>query len=88
MALTKHNRLTVADLRKLKGKRQLTMLFVETPEEAAAAAAARIDILSIVEHAVFARDARGGGRLFRSGRPHLRASTAPTRTICAPRTRT
>ena len=50
MALTKHNRLTVGDLRKLKGKRQLTMLFVETPEEAAAASAAGIDILSIVEH--------------------------------------
>ena len=50
MALTKHKRLTVADLRKLKGKRQLTMLFVETPEEAAAASAAGIDILSIVEH--------------------------------------
>ena len=49
MALTKHNRLTVGDLRKLKGKRQLTMLFVETPEEAAAAATAGIDILSIVE---------------------------------------
>jgi 3-methyl-2-oxobutanoate hydroxymethyltransferase len=50
VALTKHNRLTVGDLRKLKGKRQLTMLFVETPEEAAAASAAGIDILSIVEH--------------------------------------
>jgi 3-methyl-2-oxobutanoate hydroxymethyltransferase len=50
MALTKHARLTVADLRKLRGKRQLTMLFVETPEEAAAASAAGIDILSIVEH--------------------------------------
>ena len=50
MALTKHARLTVHDLRKLKGKRQLTMLFVETPEEAAAASAAGIDILSIVEH--------------------------------------
>ena len=49
MALTKHNRLTVADLRAVKGKRQLTMLFVETPEEAAAAAAAGIDILSIIE---------------------------------------
>jgi 3-methyl-2-oxobutanoate hydroxymethyltransferase len=49
MALTKHNRLTVGDLRALKGKRQLTMLFVETPDEAAAAAAAGIDILSIVE---------------------------------------
>jgi len=50
MALTKHARLTVHDLRKLKGKRQLTMLFVETPEEAAAASTAGIDILSIVEH--------------------------------------
>src|SRR5215831_2198115 len=49
MAVTKHNRLTVADLRALKGKRQLTMLFVETLEEASAAAAAGIDILSIVE---------------------------------------
>jgi 3-methyl-2-oxobutanoate hydroxymethyltransferase len=49
MALTKHNRLTVADLRALKGKRQLTMLFVETLDEAAAAAAAAIDLLSIIE---------------------------------------
>ena len=45
----RHNRLTVADLRALKGKRQLTMLFVETTDEAAAASAAGIDILSIVE---------------------------------------
>ena len=45
----KHNRLTVADLRALKGKRQLTMLFVDTPDEAAAAAAAGIDILSIID---------------------------------------
>jgi 3-methyl-2-oxobutanoate hydroxymethyltransferase len=44
-----HNRLTVADLRDLKGKRQLTMLFVDTPEEAAAAAIAGIDILSIID---------------------------------------
>ena len=49
MALTKHNRLTVADLRAVKGKRQLTMLFVESPDEAAAASAAGIDILSIIE---------------------------------------
>ncbi len=49
MALTKHNRKTVADLRALKGKRQLTMLFVDTPDEAAAAAAAGIDLLSIIE---------------------------------------
>jgi 3-methyl-2-oxobutanoate hydroxymethyltransferase len=49
MALTKHNRMTVGDLRALKGKRQLTMLFVDQPEEAAAAAAAGIDMLSIIE---------------------------------------
>jgi 3-methyl-2-oxobutanoate hydroxymethyltransferase len=49
MALTKHNRMTVGDLRALKGKRQLTMLFVDALDEAAAAAAAGIDILSIVE---------------------------------------
>jgi len=45
----RHNRMTVGDLRALKGKRQMTMLFVETLEEAAAASAAGIDILSIVE---------------------------------------
>src|SRR5271154_4715873 len=45
----RHKRLTVGDLRALKGKRQLTMLFVDTPEEAAAAAAAGIDVLSIIE---------------------------------------
>ena len=49
MTLTKHNRMTVADLRALKGKRQLTMLFVDTLDEAAADAAARVDMLSIIE---------------------------------------
>ncbi|WP_138466055.1 3-methyl-2-oxobutanoate hydroxymethyltransferase [Poseidonocella sp. HB161398] len=39
---------TVADIRALKGVRQLSMLYVETPEEAAAAAAAGIDMLSII----------------------------------------
>ena len=34
-----HNRPTVADIRALKGKRQLTMLYVETLDEAAAAKA-------------------------------------------------
>ena len=71
MALTKHNRLTVNDLRTLKGKRQMTMLFVETPEEAAAASAAGIDILSIIEP-IWTRDARGGRRLLRAGRTDLR----------------
>lgn len=42
-----HKRPTVADIRALKGKRKLSMLFVDTPEEAAAAAAAGIDMLSI-----------------------------------------
>lgn len=45
----RHNRLTVADLRALKGQRKFTMLYVETLEEARAAAAAGIDMLSIVE---------------------------------------
>ncbi|WP_127654206.1 3-methyl-2-oxobutanoate hydroxymethyltransferase [Alexandriicola marinus] len=40
---------TVADIRALKGKRQLSMLFVDTLDEAAAAAAG-IDMLSIVDH--------------------------------------
>jgi 3-methyl-2-oxobutanoate hydroxymethyltransferase len=45
----RHNRKTVADLRALKGKRQLSMLFVENTDEAAAAAAAGIDVLSIIQ---------------------------------------
>lgn len=44
-----HNRPTVSDIRALKGKRQLSMLYVDTPEEAAAAAAAGIDMLSIID---------------------------------------
>jgi 3-methyl-2-oxobutanoate hydroxymethyltransferase len=42
-------RSTVADIRALKGKRQMSMLFVDTPDEAAAAAAAGIDMLSIID---------------------------------------
>jgi 3-methyl-2-oxobutanoate hydroxymethyltransferase len=45
----RHNRKTVGDLRALKGKRQLTMLFVDSVEEAAAANAAGIDVLSIIQ---------------------------------------
>ena len=37
---------TVYDLRQLKGKRCLTHVHVKSPEEAAAAAAAGIDLLS------------------------------------------
>lgn len=44
-----HKRPTVADIRALKGKRTLSMLYVETPEEAAAAAEAGIDMLSIID---------------------------------------
>ena len=44
----RHARMTVADLRAAKGRRRLTMLYVETEEEAAAAAAAGIVILSII----------------------------------------
>jgi 3-methyl-2-oxobutanoate hydroxymethyltransferase len=40
---------TVADIRALKGKRQISMLFVETLDEARAAAAAGIDMLSIID---------------------------------------
>jgi 3-methyl-2-oxobutanoate hydroxymethyltransferase len=45
----RHARKTVADLLALKGQRQLTMLYVDTMEEAAAASAAGIDILSIID---------------------------------------
>ena len=41
------SRRTVADIRYLKGKKQLSMLFVGTPEEARAAHEAGIDLLSI-----------------------------------------
>ena len=39
---------TVADMRALKGKRQISMLYVEKVEEAAAASTAGIDMLSII----------------------------------------
>ena len=40
-------RLTVADLRALRGQRQLAMLRVETLEEAEAAERAGVDMLSV-----------------------------------------
>jgi 3-methyl-2-oxobutanoate hydroxymethyltransferase len=42
-------RKTVADMRAVKGKRQLTMLYVDTEDEARAAAEAGIDMLSIID---------------------------------------
>jgi 3-methyl-2-oxobutanoate hydroxymethyltransferase len=79
----RHKRMTVADLRALKGKRQLTMLFVDTPEEAAAASAAGIDILSIIAPVwtKAMRDA-AGDCFVQVGL--IMASSAPTRIICAP----
>ncbi|WP_343079537.1 3-methyl-2-oxobutanoate hydroxymethyltransferase [Ostreiculturibacter nitratireducens] len=44
-----HTRKTVADIRALKGVRQISMLYVETLDEARAAAAAGIDMLSIID---------------------------------------
>jgi 3-methyl-2-oxobutanoate hydroxymethyltransferase len=44
----RNNRMTVADLRAAKGNRVLSMLYVETLDEAAAAAAAGVDVLSII----------------------------------------
>ncbi len=44
----KNTRMTVADLRAVKGQRMLSMLYVETADEAAAAAAAGVDVLSII----------------------------------------
>lgn len=46
-----HNRNTVADLRAFKGVRTLSMLYVDTMDEARAASAASIDMLSIVDPA-------------------------------------
>jgi 3-methyl-2-oxobutanoate hydroxymethyltransferase len=46
--VTRHNRPTVADIRAMKARgAKISMLFVNTLEEAAAAAAARVDMLSI-----------------------------------------
>lgn len=44
-----HKRPTVNDIRALKGKRTLTMLYVDTLDEAAAASEAGIDMLSIID---------------------------------------
>ncbi len=43
-----HNRQTVAGMLAMKGQRQLSMLYVDTLDEARAAAAAGIDMLSII----------------------------------------
>jgi len=54
----KRKKPTIADLRALKGKGQLTMLKVTTLEEAAAAEAAGIDIVSLPEELVTHPDYR------------------------------
>jgi 3-methyl-2-oxobutanoate hydroxymethyltransferase len=43
------NRRTVADIRAMKGKQKLSMLFVDTMEEAQAASQAGVDMLSIID---------------------------------------
>jgi 3-methyl-2-oxobutanoate hydroxymethyltransferase len=47
--MSSSKRSTVADMLALKGQRQITMLYVDTLDEAAAAAAAGIDMLSIIQ---------------------------------------
>jgi 3-methyl-2-oxobutanoate hydroxymethyltransferase len=47
--MARNARMTVKDLQDCKGKKQLTMLFVDSLDEAAAASAAGIDILSIID---------------------------------------
>ena len=49
------NRLTVADLRDLRGKRQLAMLRVETLEEAEAAERSGVELLSVPPSMIFDR---------------------------------
>ena len=69
---------TVADLRALKGKAQLTMLRVSTLDEAAAAEAAGIDIVSILpDLATHPRYREAAPSLFSmTGKTHLDCGTA------------
>lgn len=55
---------TVADMRALKGVRQISMLYVTTPEEAAAADAADVDMLSIEGRFFTAEMRAAAGRCF------------------------
>ena len=65
MPWTTHQRPTVADLRALKGKRQLTMMRTESIEEVEAADRAGIDIISVPPEVVMRPDFRDAGpRLF------------------------
>ena len=68
---------TVADLRALKGKRQLTMLRVTTLDEAAAAEEAGIDIVSVPEAVVTHPDYRkvAPGLFSMTGVDHRQAGT-------------
>ena len=67
----KTNRKTVADLQAQKGQRQMSMLFVDTLDEAQAASAAGIDILSIIDP-VFTPEMReaAGGCFVQCGLPY------------------
>lgn len=59
-----HKRRTVADMRGPKGERQMTMLFVETQDEARAAADAGIDMLSIIDPIGTAQMLEAAGNCF------------------------
>ena len=77
-SLVTRTRLTVADLASLKGKRQLTMLRIFTIDEAAAAEAAGIDLVSappeLVSHPRYRVVAPSLFTL--TGRSHLEAGSA------------
>ncbi|MEX8495553.1 3-methyl-2-oxobutanoate hydroxymethyltransferase, partial [Sphaerotilus sp.] len=62
--MTRSKRPTVADMRALKGVRQISMLYVTTPEEAAAADAAGVDMLSIEGRFFTAEMRAAAGRCF------------------------
>jgi ketopantoate hydroxymethyltransferase len=80
--MSSSKRYTVADMLALKGQRQITMLYVDTVDEAAAAAAAGIDMLSIIQPVWTAEMRAAAGACFvQVGL--LYGELAPTRTICA-----
>jgi len=80
--MSSSKRYTVADMLALKGQRQITMLYVDTVDEAAAAAAAGIDMLSIIQP-VWTAEMRAAAGACSSRSACCTASFAPTKTICA-----
>jgi 3-methyl-2-oxobutanoate hydroxymethyltransferase len=60
----RHNRMTVADVRALKGRRKFSMLYVDTLDEASAASEAGIDMLSIIDPVWTPRMREAAGKCF------------------------